>query len=150
MFHHILVALDGSTHSHRALEHAADMAVRYGAKLSLLHVITNVTRSRVPEELRDYVDIETVEIPEQDMLLNVAAKLVESARKRADEIGATDINASIETGNIASTIVRFSQDHNVDLIVTGRRGLGDLGGLMLGSVTHKISHLSDCACMSVV
>jgi len=150
MFHHILVPIDGSPHARRAVDCATDLAVKYDAKLSLLHVITNVMSSRVPDELREYADIEHLELTQRDMLLDIATKLMDSAKARAQELGASNINASIETGNPASVIVRYCDDHDVDLIVMGRRGLGDLGGLLIGSVSHKVAHLSDCACMTVV
>lgn len=150
MFHQILVPIDGSLHAQRALDYAADMAARYGARLSLLHVITNVMSSRVPDELRDYSKIEHIEISERDMLLGVATKLMDSAKARARELGVSDISASIDTGNPAAVIVKYCEDHDIDLIVMGRRGLGDLGGLMIGSVSHKVAHLADCACMTVV
>jgi len=150
MFHQILVPIDGSLHAQRALDYAADMAARYGARLSLLHVITNVMSSRVPDELRDYSRIEHIEVSERDMLLGVATKLMDSAKARARELGVSDISASIETGNPAAVIVKYCEVHDIDLIVMGRRGLGDLGGLMIGSVSHKVAHLADCACMTVV
>ena len=43
-------------------------------------------------------------------------------------------------------LISVNQD---DLIVMGRRGLGDLGGLLMGSVSHKVCHLADCACLTV-
>ena len=150
MFHQILVPIDGSPHARRALDCAADMAARYSARLSLLHVITNVMSSRVPDELRDYSKIEHIEISERDMLLGVATRLMDSAKARARELGVSDIGASIDTGNPAAVIVKYCEDHDIDLIVMGRRGLGDLGGLMIGSVSHKVAHLADCACMTVV
>jgi len=149
MFQRILVPIDGSTHSRRAVECAADLATRYDAKLNLLHVITNVARNRVPEELRDYAKLEQFELNEADMLLGVATKLVESARERALELGLADVTQAIEPGNPASVIAQYCQDHDIDLIVMGRRGLGDLGGLLIGSVSHKVSHLTDCPCMTV-
>jgi nucleotide-binding universal stress UspA family protein len=149
MFKHILVPIDGSTHARRAVEYGADLAAKYDATLHLLHVITNVASSRVPEELREYADLEHVEISERDMLLDVATKLVEAARERARECGIDNANASIDTGNPASVIVRYCSANDIDLVVMGRRGLGDLGGLMLGSVSHKVAHLCDCPCMTV-
>lgn len=146
---HILVPIDGSPHSRRAIDYAADMAGKYSARLSLLHVITNVAKSRVPQELRDYAGLDQVEISERDMLLGIATKLMDSARDRVRELGITDVHGSIETGNPSKAIVRYCDDHDVDLIVMGRRGLGDLGGLMLGSVSHKVGHLADCACLTV-
>ena len=76
-------------------------------------------------------------------------KLVETAELKLRELGLSDIGLSIDTGNVASKIVEFSQENDVDLIVMGRRGLGDLGGLLMGSVSHKVCHLADCACLTV-
>ena len=149
MFRHILVPLDGSTHSQNALEKAADLALHYKARVSILHVITDVLRSRVPDELRDYATMEHVQVTENDMLLAVARKLVETAELQLRELGLSDMTLSIDTGNVASKIVEFSQENDVDLIVMGRRGLGDLSGLLLGSVSHKVCHLADCACLTV-
>jgi nucleotide-binding universal stress UspA family protein len=150
MFQHILVPIDGSPHARQAVDCAADIAIKYDASLSLLHVITNVMSSRVPDELREYADVEHIELSERDMLLGIATKLMDTAKARARELGVSNINASIETGNPAPVIVRYCDDNDIDLIVMGRRGLGDLGGLMIGSVSHKVAHLSDCACMTVV
>ena len=36
-----------------------------------------------------------------------------------------------------------------DMIVLGSRGLGHIAGLVMGSVSHKVSHLSDCTCITV-
>lgn len=150
MFHHILVPIDGSPHARRALDCAADLASRYEAKVSLLHVITDVARSRIPEDLRNYGDLEKIELNERDMLLQVATALMESAKARLLENGLKDATLSIETGNPAATIVQYCQQHDIDLIVMGRRGLGDLGGLLIGSVSHRVGHLADCPCLTVV
>ena len=42
-----------------------------------------------------------------------------------------------------------SKHEKPDMIVMGRRGLSDLQGLLMGSVSHKVSHLADCACLTV-
>ena len=52
-------------------------------------------------------------------------------------------------GDPARTIVEYANGNNADLIVLGRRGLGDFGSLLVGSVTHKVSQLADCAVMTV-
>jgi nucleotide-binding universal stress UspA family protein len=59
------------------------------------------------------------------------------------------VEVLIDIGDPASTIVRVSEDLEADLIVMGRRGRGDLGGLLLGSVSHKVGHLAACAVMTV-
>ena len=46
-------------------------------------------------------------------------------------------------------IVKFSEDHDVDLIVMGSRGLGDSTRYLLGSVSHKVTSLAQCPVMVI-
>ena len=57
--------------------------------------------------------------------------------------------SALEHGDPADQIVRAAARHGADLIVMGRRGYGDLKGLLLGSVSHKVCRLADCACLTV-
>jgi nucleotide-binding universal stress UspA family protein len=55
----------------------------------------------------------------------------------------------VEHGDPADQIVHAAERHHADLIVMGRRGHGDLKGLLLGSVSHKVCQLADTACLTV-
>jgi nucleotide-binding universal stress UspA family protein len=46
-------------------------------------------------------------------------------------------------GTVAQALVDSARDRQADAIVMGSRGLSDMAGLVLGSVTHKVIHLSD-------
>jgi nucleotide-binding universal stress UspA family protein len=50
--------------------------------------------------------------------------------------------ATVELGDPATHIVSHAANADVDLICVGRRGLGNVGGLLLGSVSHKVSHIA--------
>ena len=63
--------------------------------------------------------------------------------------GATDVTVQVVEGKAADNIIAAAAKENADLIVMGRRGLGDVAGLLMGSVSHKVTHLSDCACLTV-
>jgi nucleotide-binding universal stress UspA family protein len=115
----------------------------------LLHVRTERGSSAVPEELRAYAAAENIDITDADLVQSVANRIVNVAEQRARSRGATAVEAVVEFGNPAKVILERAREAGVDLIVMGRRGLGALPGMLLGSVSGKILHLADCACLTV-
>lgn len=125
MFNHIMVALDGSTYSHRALPTAIEVAKKFGADLFVLHV---------SEHDRGRAAVYSLESPAE------ATRLVADAVEKARDAG---VKASGEVRDAAAqhtaqTIVEVATAKDVDLIVMGSRGLSDVQGFFLGSVTHKV------------
>ena len=59
------------------------------------------------------------------------------------------VRTVVHEGDPASAILAVAKEADADLIVMGRRGLGDLAGLLLGSVSQKVTHLAECACLTV-
>ncbi len=149
MFKHLLVPVDGSEHAGRAIDIAGDLAQRYGAKVTLFHAMTQVGGYQVPKELTDFERIEHMRVTEHDLIESIGQEILAKAEKRAREHGVKDCATLLETGDPARLIAEAVQSKGVDLIVMGRRGLGDLGGLLLGSVTHKVSQAVDCCCLTV-
>lgn len=150
MFNRILVPVDGSRHATRAVEVAADIAQKYGAELVLMHVMARAGSSRVPPELFELARIEHVEVTESDMLRGVAEEILSVADTLARAKGVSQVKRTILSGDPASMIVEEAKKKGVDLIIMGRRGLGAVGGLLLGSVSLKISQLTECPCMTVL
>lgn len=149
MFETILVPVDGSAHALKSAEIAGDLAAKYGSKLQLLHVMEKAGSGRVPEDLRELARIEHVALTESDALQSVSDEILSGARKRAQERGAEDVETITRVGDAAKLIVEQVRESEVDLIVMGRRGLGDISGLLFGSVSHKVGQLADCACLTV-
>ena len=145
----ILVPTDGSGHAAKAVRFAADLAQKYGAHVILLHVVEDWGSSRVPDELRGYARLEHVEITERDLRQSTANEILRRAEETAAAAGAKGIEKRIEEGAPATRILERAKAAGVDLIVMGSRGLGDLKGLLLGSVSHKVSHLAECTCVTV-
>jgi nucleotide-binding universal stress UspA family protein len=149
MFKSILVPVDGSTPAERATDCAADLASRYGGELILLHVLSRAGSGRVPKQLEEIARIEHLEISEADVLRSVAEGILHAAEERVRERGVKNVGTTTDVVDAARAIVAYAKDHNIDVIVMGRRGLGDLGALLMGSVSHKVAHLATCACMNV-
>lgn len=149
MISKILVPVDGSAHANVAVDWASDLANKYGARLLLLHVLTERGSGVVPEELREYAKIERTEVTDWDLLESAARQILNAAEKRARTRTANSIETHVEIGHPAAVILERARNFGADLIVMGRRGLGPLPGLVLGSVSSKVLHLADCACLTV-
>jgi nucleotide-binding universal stress UspA family protein len=150
MFKKIVVPVDGSAHSNRAVDCATDLANKYGSELILLHVIASSSPARIPPELYEYARIEHIDAIEADMMKRVAEEILQTAENRARGQGAKQVRTSIGVGHPAEAIVAHAKAEEADLIMMGRRGLGSVSGLLMGSISHKVAHLSECACMTVV
>jgi len=146
-FKTILVAVDGSTHATKNVEIAADVAQRYGAKLVILHVVARLFEGRVRDELANFASMEHTEQTEYEMLQELGREIVQSAALSAHQKGITSVETVVEVGDPASVIVSMTRARSADLIVLGRRGLGTLAGLLLGSVSHKVIQLADTPCL---
>jgi nucleotide-binding universal stress UspA family protein len=83
------------------------------------------------------------------VLTAVAELILHGAQETARESGAKKLRRLIEDGDPAQRILERAASEGADLIVMGSRGFSDLKGLIVGSVSHKVSHLAPCAVMSV-
>jgi nucleotide-binding universal stress UspA family protein len=52
-------------------------------------------------------------------------------------------------GHIANRLIEAAERHQADVIVMGSRGLSDIKGMFLGSVTHKVLHMAECPVLVV-
>lgn len=172
----ILVAVDGSEHATRALDLAVELASRFGAELIVTHVISDRRLSDAERRLaevefhaeiaRDFDAAAFMEARGDARLMSqrltaqavetgrrfrlaLGERLVQDAASRAGQQAVANVRTLLPEGDPARAILAAAQDEAVDLIVMGRRGLGDLTGLLLGSVSHKVAHLADCACLTV-
>ena len=149
MIRSVLVAVDGSEPGERAVDLAGGIAAKCDAALTLLHVQAHPAHGGVPKNLEDYVRIEDVELTQSEMMQQAREELLRQAEARAREAGAQTVSTALEIGDPAGIIAEYAKTNAVDLIVMGRRGLGAIGGLLLGSVSHKVTQLAPCACMTV-
>lgn len=145
MFERILVPVDGSDGALTALKLAAELQLKCDAELlvlcvyrhySLLEASLSMVRPEQPENL-------------DDSMRAYATGVVEDAKKVAVESGAKKVRGFVRNGPPARTIVGFAKDRKMDLVVLGSRGLGDVEGFLLGSVSHKVTSLSDCPVLVV-
>jgi nucleotide-binding universal stress UspA family protein len=171
MIKKILVPVDGSPHSVKAVELASDLASKYEAEIVLLHVLL---RGHMPDGLKKAIDIEVgtrktssdnlVKMPQMIMArvgskkdtqltleeLNYIGKYVlSSVATICRDKGIATVQERVEEGNPANVIIKIAKEVSADMIVMGNRGLSDLKGMLVGSVSHKVSNLAKCTCVTV-
>ena len=143
MFNEIVVAFDGSNHAETAVTVACDVAEKYDAKLHIVHV----------PELYDQavaMGASAVVIPvKEEALQESGQSMIERAKEIADKAGQTPVSTEILAAPAGEAIISFAERKNADLIVSGRRGLGNLTGLLLGSVSQQLTASAECAVLTV-
>ena len=144
MFKRILVPIDGSGNARQALDTACQMAARDEAKLILLHV---VAKRSVPPELQQFAEVEHLD--KTSLPHALGERIVEAAAAHAMEVGVDSVVPLIKEGDPAGVILRTAEEEASDLIIMGSRGLGTVKELLLGSVSHKVTQMAPCACMTV-
>ncbi len=129
MYQKILVPLDGSEHSRRALHEAISLSKMTNGTITLL----NVQPHR--QTLTSPVSHHTSEAP-QSIVLAEGQKLVQAA--------GISVNTLLLQGNVVDQIVKTAKDVNSDLIIVGARGLSKFEELLLGSVSHGVLEKAPC------
>lgn len=136
----VLIAIDGSEHALRAVRYAADLCRTGNApEIHLLNV--------QPKPVLWQTHGMEEEIAEQ----HLKARGEQQAAAACELLGdlAVPYTLHITLGEPAQGIADSARQLDCDAIVMGRRGLGSIAGLMLGSVAAKVLHLSDLPVVSV-
>jgi universal stress protein A len=141
-FTQILVPLDFSDHSVRALERAKSVAEKFGSILHLLTVIPDPFVLPDPANTYalppDYVD---------NLRRDAEARLRQSlSQAERTQFRAQDI---VLFGNPYQQIRDYAQDHAIDLIVMGTHGRGAVAQAFLGSVAERVVRTAPCPVMTV-
>ena len=145
----ILVAVDGSQNSDRALDFALDIAEKYGAALTVLNVSEPPAIGAVPME-PTAVSGESMVMFGKDLLKiheEILRKAVAHAKIVKPEIS---VSTKLCEGNPVLEIVSFAKEEGVDLVVVGHQGVGRVKEFFgLGGISEKVVHLAPCSVVIV-
>lgn len=142
----ILAAIDGSDQAAKALDFAIEFTRRYAGEL---HLIYTAPDQAPPEALIAFARAEHLRDTPAAIYDAIGKSLLNSARSRAAEAELTAVFQHQDYGDAAASIIDYARDHGIDVIVMGTRGLGELQGLLLGSVSMKVQSLAPCTCICV-
>ena len=140
MFANILVPVDGSDNSYRALDAALLFSEKLGSNITVIHVMEQVPITHIGSEKQINEFLEAYKKENQEIL----SKCSEIAAQKG-----LAINTYLLEGKPASAILDFSKKEKFDLLIMGRRGLGKFKELILGSISNKIVHHSPSAVLLI-
>jgi len=132
MYKKILVPIDGSEHSGRALQEAIKIAKMTSGAIALIHVhpigASVITSSKQPF---------------YQLLLEQCKEQLEEGQRVAKAEG-LQVETFLLQGDTVENIVRTAKEGKYDLIVIGARGLGKISGFILGSVSQGVVQSAPC------
>ena len=150
-FKKIMVCLDGSKHSEKALSQAIQIAKKFESKIILVHVI------------EPSVVFSTMQNPSEPYWGSISAPLLQNSLIQEQEEGnkiltknshilkkeGISFDIVLLLGNPSEEILNFSKKKKVDFIVVGSLGKGMLSRVLLGSVSTSISQRANCTVIIV-
>ncbi len=136
-FKKILVPLDGSTYSEKALKRACDFVDAFDSEIILIYVV----EKSIPINLLDRKEY-------LGMLRKFGTKILDTSKITLSQKG---IFAKIflKEGNIVNEIEKVAKKEKCNLIIVGNKGLGATARFFLGSISNKISQSSSCSVLIV-
>lgn len=139
-YKNILLAVDFFEHGEAVANRAKDLAIKYQATLSIIHVVDSL-----PITDAGY----GTDIPfNMDLTTELMAGARERLAKLADKLAVTEDRLWLEMGSPKAEIVRVAEENKVDLIVIGSHGRHGLA-LLLGSTANGVLHHAGCDVLAV-
>ena len=140
----ILVPVDFSPASQRALAAARDLATAFGATIHLLHVF------ETPLAMGAFMDMYTPAPDDYVESFATQARAQLAALLSEKEKTGSPVVVAARMGMPADEILQYAREHGaIDLIVLGTSGRGRVARLMMGSVADRIVRSAPCPVLTV-
>ena len=143
MIKNILVAVDCSENSIRALDFALDLAEKYSAAVTVLNVSESPAMGAVPLEPTTVTGDSMVLFAKdlQRLHEDILSKAVAHAKEVNPEV---TVLSKLREGDPALEIVAEAKEASFDIVVVGHRGEGRIREIFLGNISEKVTHLAPC------
>ncbi|MGE5188080.1 MAG: universal stress protein [Betaproteobacteria bacterium] len=144
MIKQVLVAVDGSENSIRALDFALDLTEKYAAQLTILNVSESMAVATVPQD-PGAIAAENLVTYNKDLGKiheNILKKAVAHAKESKPNM---TISSKLREGNAASQIIAEAKESGSDIIVVGHKGVGKVKEFLgMGGISEKVVHTAPC------
>ncbi|AGL01526.1 universal stress protein [Desulfoscipio gibsoniae] len=132
-----LLAVDGSANAQRAAQFLIDLVqCEKEVEIIIIHIVNAKKEIYNFSPFTDYKEIERMVINQGREIAENQAKLFENEQIQVKKV--------VAAGDPGYEIAEYARHENCDQIVIGTRGLSNLKGLVLGSVSHKVIHFAHC------
>ncbi len=148
MFNKILVPLDGSEHSLKALGIAIKIAKKFDGKIALIHVYSVSVRPVIVPEPSTLTPGIPITAPTEysrvaEAVREAGARILAQGKERAKAEG-IEAETILREGHVVHEIVKAAEDGKFNLIVMGARGISKIKELILGSVSDGVIRNAPC------
>jgi len=147
LFNKILVPLDGSKYSERALEAAINIAKKFQSELTLIDVYSfempysiKYVRKGVTGKLRGYSEAFRVA---SEAIQRERAGILKKGEMKV-KVEGIPVETALMEGNTVQEILRKAVEGKFDLIVIGAKGAGKIRGMLIGHVSEKVVRKARC------
>jgi nucleotide-binding universal stress UspA family protein len=140
LFSKLLVPVDGSENSLRALEESIFLSKKLDAQITALHVMEKAPTVYIHPQ------------KELEELLKNYRKESERILEKCQQLGKNnriELNMAVSEGDVASKIIQYAEKGRFDMVVMGHRGSGKFKEMVLGSVSEKVLHRTKCSVLIV-
>jgi len=138
LFEKILVPLDGSEHSIRALKNAIQIAKKFDGSITLIHVYTVSPFVITPTQVYKYVQA----------IQELGNSILEEGKNLVKAEG-VQVKTLLKEGHTVEKILETVTKENINLVVLGSRGLSKLKGILMGSVSEGVTKNAPCPVLVV-
>jgi universal stress protein A len=138
----IVFCTDFSPTADEAFKTASEMAIRFSAYLTILHVLPPVVGGMMPEADRT----DTMQ-PIGAIVLKLEERMQQAYGEKIDST--LNYEIKVLNGHISTVILEYLDSKDADLVVLGSYGLSGMGLVVFGSVAKRVAHKAPCSVMIV-
>ena len=144
----ILVAIDGSESSMKAVDYAIELAKKQNnSRLTVLNIIDIDTPKQMSSSI---ITAPTYGLEEYELHKEAVLEWLDTTKRKCEKEGIyTEIKVIGGPSPVSASIVNYAENENVDLIVVGTRGRSGFKKLLLGSVASKVVTYAHCPVLVV-